>query len=200
MRMLGTNQRLRIVLVMVAAAVLAGVPAYAVSGSDSSGQSGARTAARYGDRVIDLARGWEDAGACVVWPEMLDKPECFDTEAEMNLRIGELETGMAASVGSSTGTRATSGSSCASYLRLYDGIWYTGAVLYLRGRGRWFNLVDYGFDQRTSSYRIGACSARFADWVSGGGSWYPTSLTEAYDTAPTMLSGWDNDVSSVYIT
>ncbi len=185
---------------MVAAAVLAGVPAYAASGSDSSGQPGAGTAARYGEQVIDLARGWEGAGACVVWPEMLEVPECFDTEAEMNRRIGELETGMAASTGVSTGTRATSGSSCASYLRLYDGTWYTGAVLYLRGRWQWFNLADYGFDQRTSSYRIGACSARFADRRNGSGDRYPTSLTEAYDVAPTMLSGWNNDVSSVYIT
>lgn len=195
------SQRFQVMLVLVAAVVLAGVPAYAASGSDGAVQPGAGTAARYGDRVIDLARSWEGAGACVVWPEMLETPECFDTEAEMNRRIDQLETGLdPASVGVSSGTAASSGVSCASYLRLYDGTWYTGAVLYLRGRWQWFNLADYGFDQRTSSYRIGACSARFADWRNGGGSRYPTSLTEAYDQAPTMLSGWDNDVSSVYIT
>ena len=132
---------------------------------------------------------------------MLDVPECFDTEAEMDRRIDQLESRLAtASVGASSAATASSGSSCASYLRLYDGTWYTGAVLYLRGRWQWFNLADYGFDQRTSSYRIGACSARFADWANGGGAWYPTSLTEAYDQASTMLSGWDNDVSSVYVT
>ena len=48
--------------------------------------------------------------------------------------------------------------------------------------------------------QIGACAAWFADWANGGGEWYPTSATGAYDRAPTMLSGWDNDVSSVYIT
>jgi hypothetical protein len=186
---------------MVAAAVLAGFPAHAAVDGDTSGQPGVETPARYGDRLIDLSRSWEGAGACVVWPDMLDIPECFDTEAEMNRRIADLESELApASVGSSSGTAATSGSLCTSYLRLYDGTYYTGAVLYLRGRGRWFNLADYGFDQRTSSYRIGACSAWFADWANGGGSWYPTWLTEAYDQAPTMLSGWDNDVSSVYIT
>lgn len=91
-------------------------------------------------------------------------------------------------------------SDCSGYLRLYDGTGYTGAVLYLRGRFQWHNLADYGFDQRTSSYRIGPCSAYFADYADGGGSWYPTSLTEAYDSASSMTSGWDNDVSSVYIT
>jgi|AMFO01.1.fsa_nt_gi hypothetical protein len=203
MRTQRRSQRVGIVSVMLAVVMLAGVPASvasAASGSDGWHPQ-ARTAARYGDHLIDLARGWEGAGACVVWPDKLDMPECFDTEAEMYRRIAELESELApASVGISSGTTATSGSSCASYLRLYDGTWYTGAVLYLRGRWQWFNLVDYGFDQRTSSYRIGACSARFADWANGGGSRYPTWLTEAYDQASTMLNGWDNDVSSVYIT
>ncbi len=185
----------------VAAAVLVGIPAHPVVNGDTSGQSGAGTPARYGDRVIDLALGWEGAGACVVWADVLEVPECFDTEADMNRRIGELETETSASVGSpGGGIAATTGASCASYLRLYDGTWYTGAVLYLRGRWQWFNLADYGFDQRTSSYVIGACSARFADRRNGSGDRYPTSLTEAYDVAPTMLSGWNNDVSSVYIT
>ena len=201
MRRRPRRRRLGAVLMMVTAAILAGLPAHAAVDGDTSGQPGVETPARYGDRLIDLSRGWEGAGACVVWPDKLDIPECFDTETQMNRRIAELENQLApASVGSSSGTAATSGSSCTSYLRLYDGTYYTGAVLYLRGRGRWFNLADYGFDQRTSSYRIGACAARFADWANGGGSWYPTWLTEAYDQASTMLSGWDNDVSSVYIT
>ncbi len=201
MKMRRRSQWFRIMVALVVAVVLVAAPASAAPGSDGSVSSGAGTTARYGDRVIDLARGWEGAGACVVWPDKLDMPECFDTEAQMNRRIDQLESELAtASVGISSGTTATSGWSCASYLRLYDGTWYTGAVLYLRGRWQWFNLADYGFDQRTSSYRIGACSARFADWRNGGGSWYPTSLTEAYDVASTMLSGWDDDVSSVYIT
>lgn len=188
------------VLVIVAAAVLAGVPAHAAVDNHASGQSGAGTPARYGDRVIDLTRGWDGAGACVVWPEKLDIPECFDTEADMGRRIAELEGAAASPIGTLGGTAATSSSWCSSALRLYDGTYYSGAVLYLRGRQQWFNLADYGFDQRTSSYVIGACSARFADWRNGGGDWYPTSLTEAYDVAPTMISGWNNDVSSVYIT
>ncbi len=191
-----------IVPMVVAAALFVSVPAHAAVESDAVERQGGGMPARYGDRVIDLAQGWDGAGACVVWPKMLDIPECFDTEAEMDRRVVDLET-RAAFVSPSTNTdaiTATSSSSCTSSLRLYDGTYYTGAVLYLRGRWQWFNLADYGFDQRTSSYVIGACSAWFADWTNGGGDWYPTSLTEAYDVAPTMLSGWDNDVSSVYIT
>ncbi|NIA26323.1 MAG: hypothetical protein GWP04_12295 [Gammaproteobacteria bacterium] len=199
MRTRRRSHRVRIVPVILATVMLVAVPAYAASGSDSSGLPGVGTTARYGDHLIDLTHSWSGAGACVVWPDKLDMPECFDTEAEMNRRIAQLEAEVApASVVGTGRTTATSGSSCASYLRMYDGTWYTGAVLYLRGRWQWFNLADYGFDQRTSSYRIGACAARFADWENGGGSRYPTS--EAYDVAPTMLSGWNNDVSSVYIT
>ncbi len=201
MRTRRRSRRVGIVPIFLGLVMLAAVPGYAASGSNSAGLRGVGTTARYGDRVVDLTRSWEGAVACVVWPDRLDMPECFDTEVEMNRRIADLESELApASVGSSSGAAATSGSSCTSYLRLYDGTYYTGAVLYLRGRGRWFNLADYGFDQRTSSYRIGACPAWFADWTDGDGSWYPTWLTEAYDQASTMLGGWDNDVSSVYIT
>lgn len=202
MRQRPRRRRLGIVLMMVAAAVLAGVPAHAAVDGDTSGQPGVGTLARYGDRVIDLAHSWEGAGACLVWPEVLDQSECFDTEAEMDRRIAALEaaTAVTAVAGNSSGAAAASGSWCSSSLRLYDGIYYTGAVLYLRGRWQWFNLADYGFDQRTSSFKVGACSAWFADWRNGGGEWYPTSATEADDQASVMISGWDNDVSSVYIT
>lgn len=194
------SHRFRIMAALVVAVVFVAGPASAAADSDGSGATEAGAIARYGDRVIDLARGWEGAGACLVWPDELDVPECFDTESGMNRRIAELEAELAsASVGGWGGTAAASGSSCASYLRLYDGTSYSGAVLYLRGRGRWLNLADYGFDQRTSSYRIGACAARFADWSDGAGAWYPTWLTEAYDHAPAMLGGWNDDVSSVYL-
>ena len=46
----------------------------------------------------------------------------------------------------------------------------------------------------------GACSAYFADYEWGGGGWYPTYLTQAWDQNASMISGWNNDVSSVYIT
>ncbi len=73
-------------------------------------------------------------------------------------------------------------------------------MLYLRDRFQWINLSPFGWNQRTSSYKVGPCASYFADYANGGGAWYPTYLTEAYDRAPSMISGWDNDVSSVYIT
>lgn len=200
-----THRRRRrwvILLATLLAGTLGAVPAQGAGQGEAAESPGVTTVALYGDRTIDIAEDWEGAGACVVWPEILDVPECFDTEEQVDRRIAQLEAELAIpSFGVAVdGITAASGSSCASYLRLYDGSWYTSAVLYLRGRGQWFNLADYGFNQRTSSFKIGACSAWFADWANGGGTWYPTSQTEAYDVAPTMTGGWNNDVSSIYIT
>lgn len=152
---------------------------------------------------IDMSSGWEGAAACMVWPEATDRPECFATEAEMDQRIAELERKLSraeAKTRQALGATTTRSTNCSSYLRLYDGWSYTGAVLYLRGRHLWFNLADSGFNQRTSSFKIGACSAYFADFRGGGGDWYPTSRTQAYDVATSMIRGWNNDVSSIYIT
>ena len=70
--------------------------------------------------------------------------------------------------------------------------------MYLSTRSLWLNLSAYGFDNLTSSYRVGACSVYMAENSSGGGSWYPGN-TSAGAQASAMLSGWNNRVSSVYI-
>jgi hypothetical protein len=146
---------------------------------------------------IDLADGWGEATACLIWEE-IGVSECFRTEAEMDARITELEATVTASEAFGGGMVAAS-SVCAGYLRLYDGTSYSGAVLYLRDRFQWLNLSNWGFDQRTSSFKVGPCSSYFADWSNGGGDWYPTGDTQAFDQSPSMISGWNNDVSSVYI-
>lgn len=190
------------ILAVTLATMLGAVPALAMEPGDA-GQSGrSATVAVYGDRIIDMADDWEGAGACLVWPETIEVPECFETEEQMNHRIAELEkmtgdTPRAAAVG---GGQTASGTSCSGNVSLYDGTSYTGAALHIRSRYQWFNLASFNFDQRTSSFKIGPCSAYLADLAAGGGAWYPTSQTEAYDVAPTMVSGWNNDVSSVYIT
>lgn len=81
---------------------------------------------------------------------------------------------------------------------LYDGTNYGGSVLDVSTRGSWMNLSTWGFSDRTSSFKIGACSTYFADYTGGGGSWYPGS-TGAWAQAAYMLSGWSNRISSVYI-
>ncbi|MDX2343690.1 MAG: hypothetical protein QNL26_07545 [Acidimicrobiia bacterium] len=161
------------------------------------------TAALFEGAIIDMSTDWEGAGACLVWPEAVDTPECFRTEAEMDKRIAELERQLAQA---DTDSRQTVGSAtmgvtnCSSSVRLYDGTSYTGSALYLRGRQVWYNLVDSNFNQKTSSFKIGACSAYFTDLAGGTGDWYPTSQTQAYDVATSMTSRWNNDVSSVWIT
>lgn len=185
-------------LAVLAFASVAGATAAASAGyAAGSARVGGNTAV-FGSEAIDISEDWGNATACLVWPDQLDVPECFATEAELAQRVAAIEAEQAA--GFQHDTLAASGANCSGYLKLYDGTSYTGSALWLRGRVQWFNLASFNFDQKTSSFKIGPCSAYFADLASGGGSWYPTSDTEAYDVASTMLSGWDNDVSSVYIT
>ena len=77
------------------------------------------------------------------------------------------------------------------------------AVSYLAKSGNTLtvvlNLSTYGFDNDTSSYRVGACASTFWAGASGSGSVYP-GPTGANASASSMLSGWNNVVSSVYIS
>jgi hypothetical protein len=75
---------------------------------------------------------------------------------------------------------------------------FAGSVLYLSTRYLAINLSTYGFDNDTSSYRVGACAAAFYAGANLSGAQFPGS-TGAYASAPTMLTGWDNVVSSVII-
>jgi hypothetical protein len=155
-------------------------------------RAGRNSVALFEGKVIDLATGWGEAQACVVLTT--ETPvECFRSESELLAR----GSGSAAAL---TSTAVTASSTCSSSVRLYDGVSYTGAVLYLYQRSAWINLADYGFADRTSSFKIGACSSYFADYANGGGSWYPTSATQAWDVASSMASGWNNRVSSIYIS
>lgn len=86
---------------------------------------------------------------------------------------------------------------CSTSLRLYDGTGQTGAVISLSTRGTSVSLSAYGFDNRTSSYRVGACSSTFYSGVSTG---VYGGNTAANASASSMLSGWDNVVSSVFIS
>ncbi len=189
----GGRRRAYLVVLLVGALM-----ALSVSGASASapeervvkGEAGDDSTASFDGREINLAKGWEDARACLVDPGISTTTECFASEAELE-----------AFVAKAGGSRAeAASSSCSSYVRLYDGMSYTGSSLWLSTRWSWINLSTYGFNQRTSSFKIGACSAYFADYSNGGGAWYPTWRTQAYDVGSSMTSGWNNDVSSIYIT
>jgi len=158
------------------------------------------TNALYNGKLVDLSGDWEGARACIVIPEYLALAECFDTDGERDERLADLglsylfeETKIPAGLRPHT-------SYCSSYLKLYNGYSYSGQSLWLSARGFWLNLSQYSFNQKTSSYKVGGCSTYMADWASGGGTWIPTSATQAWDKDSVISGSMNNDVSSVYIT
>jgi hypothetical protein len=147
---------------------------------------------------IDLSKSWGEANACMVFD---DHTECFRTEAEM--LEAYTDEPRAATQDSRSSAKAEVGfsvqSTCSTTLRLYRLTGYGGQVLMLATRGVFTNLSNYAFDNDTSSYRVGACSSTFYAGTGGGGSVYGGN-TWANAVSASMLSGWDNTVSSVYIS
>ena len=153
--------------------------------------------AEYEGEELDLRFGWETARACVTDGVTTT---CYDSEAEMTAALGEVATAApdpaapAAPAGSSGLLRA----SCSSYLRLYSGTNYTGSVLALTTRLWVLNLSDYGFNNVTSSYKVGGCSSTFYDLSNASGTIYGGG-SGAWAQAASMPGGWDNRISSVWI-
>jgi hypothetical protein len=164
----------------------------AAAGDDGT-PPGNPSAAVFEQHTIDLATSWEDATACI---ELGDQTECFRTEEEMLETYGALlmDGGQNAAARGGIVPMAV----CSTSLRLYRSTSYTGGTLVLTTRGVVLNLSTYGFDNDTSSYRVGACSSVFWAGASGSGSVYP-GPTNANAVAPQMMAGWNNTVSSVYI-
>lgn len=192
--------------VFLAVSILLGVATVASAATASEEAQADGVPAVFDGAVIDLSEGWRGAEACLYWPELLDTAECFHTEEQMDTRIAELDRqvepsqrdGATASLRPNS-SAALASANCSGYLRLYGGVNYGSPVLYLRSRWTWLNLSAFGFNNQTSSYKVGPCSAYFADLSNGGGDWYPTYVTEAYNQSSNMISGWNNDVSSVYL-
>lgn len=148
--------------------------------------------AAYEGAELDLRFGWDAARAC-----QTDgiQTTCYDTEALMLAAMGAPANAAAAPAGSAGLKRAA----CGSYLRLYTGTNYTGSVLALTTQYTVLNLSSYGFNNVTSSYRVGGCSSTFYDLSFAGAPVYG-GATWAWAEASSMLSGWDNRVSSIYIS
>jgi hypothetical protein len=175
---------------VIALALVATLAPLHASADDADGAG--PDAARYGDGTLDLSESWGTAGACV---ELSDHTECFGSESELLAAHPEFAAAGAASPGAARSASRLL-ADCSSSLRLYDGTSYGGAVLFLTTRQVFLNLSAYGFDNRTSSYKVGACATNFYTGSNGGGS----SFTGGASTqSPTMPAGWNNVVSSVYI-
>ena len=159
--------------------------------------------ASFEGRSIDLSADWEEARACLVWRQG-GVLECYRTPEALEARAARLSPeragrpGSPGSQGPGETLYAASSYSCSSSLRLFDYTYYGGRELWFWDRGYWQNLWDYGFDNRTSSYAVGACYAHLAEHSWGGGWWYP-GPTYPYAGEPVMSSGWSNVVSSIYI-
>lgn len=166
-------------LVAVAGVIAPSAPAGAhtdVVGTDRH----AMIADYYGTK-IDLSAGWGTAQACAISPT---ETVCFDTERELDDHLAD--------------TGGTERASCSSPVRLYAGTNFGLPVLTINDRLAWRNLASSGFDNRTRSYKVGACAAAFAKNSNGGGGFYPGSTGAGAESA-TMLSGWDRQISSVYL-
>ena len=176
------------VVVLIAASV-------AIVSSTGAAQAGSPTASRFGGTTgvgharfegqwIDLSEGWGVARACMV---SAGRPtECFRTVTEMDARA-------AVALASTSPT-----ANCSTPLKLRDGASQTLGQANVYSRGVWVNLNSLSFDNKTSSFTVGACSIDLAAGSNGGSSHYLSCLS-AFCVENTMDPGWDNAVSSAYL-
>jgi len=155
------------------------------------------THANFEGRTIDLAGDWAGAQACLLWRQG-GISECFRTAEELEAREKQLTPRREASGRNGSVSAYSYSYSCSSSLRLYEYDWYGGRRLSFWDRGYWQNLANYGFEDRTSSYIVGACPVWLAEHGDGGGDWYP-GPTYPYAGVGSMSWGWQDTISSIYI-
>lgn len=146
-------------------------------------------------QVIDLSDDWGDAKACLVWRDA-DTVECFRTDRQMDAAVDRIEDNTLTA--QATDGFATAAAACSSWLYLYEHTYAGGRALQFRDRAAWQNLSAWGFSNRTSSFRTGACPVALNSLANGGGAYYP-GTTSAYHYERRLVSGWDNRISSIYI-
>jgi hypothetical protein len=181
--------KLKLRLVVPVAIVVALLPHGGVAAEEAG--AGDPWLASYRGTVIDLRDGWGTAQACTTDGATT---ACYDSEAEMDRAAASWSTAAPAS-----SAAVSLLASCASSLRLYNGLSYGAPVLQLSTRGVAINLATYSFDNATTSYKVGACASVFYDGANGGGSVFPGN-TGAGAQAASMVAGWNDRISSVYIS
>lgn len=171
------------------AVVAVGLLGSAAATTAAADQASAAMLASFEGRTVDLSKGWGAAQACV---EIDGALSCYRSEAEMDVAHPELGVSPSAA---KPADGVVPMAECSSSLRLYDGTNYATPMITLTTRQTVHNLSNYGFDKKTSSYRVGACAARLHNAANLGGSKYP-GPTSANSSSATMQSGWKNTISS----
>lgn len=151
------------------------------------------TPAQFEGRTIDLADGWGDAKACTV--TVTGATYCYRTEAGMDR--AEALRGRLSRPEGFVSARAN----CSSPVRLYSSANFGGSALSLYPRQQFLNLANYGFDNITSSFTVGACGSALYPTYPGGGTQFPGSgaWSSSANMQPNPFQSWDNIISSVYI-
>ena len=184
-----------LVALAICITALASLPVAAASAADGDSE-----ASFDGETIVLDDGSWDGARACAV---VADGVQCFATEAEMNAWLaGGAGASGAAAEGQSFqrgafAQVATMALSCSSTLRLYEHGGFSGRILYFSSRAQWFNLGDYGFANKTSSFRVGACTSYMADYNNGGGGWYPGG--GAFASVSVMSGSWNDRINSIYL-
>jgi hypothetical protein len=181
-----------------AAVVVATVPAVGAAaagpGTSSGRQLGDPTHAVYGDQIIDLSSGWHGAGACIAFA---DHTECFRTEAEQDAAYPQYAGHPGEAAKASGGASALL--SCTPSVKLYANPSFGGSSFTVAVANSWFNLTGFSIDNATSSFWVsGSCDSGLNEYANGAGWNYPGATTGGA-TAASMLSGWDNRISAVWI-
>jgi hypothetical protein len=140
--------------------------------------------ALYHGKKIDLSVSWQGAQACSISDS---GNTCYDTESEMNQATGLTPITQSLVVPLLT---------CSPVLKLYDNTSFNTPVLSLGTRGTWLQLSTWGFSAKTSSYIVGGCNSVFED---GSSNVYPGS-TNAGNSAATMVTGWNNRITQVFMS
>lgn len=173
----------KMMALFVGAMAAIAMPVTASAQADSASTTQDSAVATFEGQTLRLAESWGDAQACFVATDAIRCYRTYDELIEREVIAHDVAAPLAA---------------CSTPTTLWSGTGHTGSSVAFSTRGVYSNLASLGFDNVTSSYTVGACAARFYD-VYPNTSLYPGS-TSAGASASSMSSGWDNRISSVYIT
>jgi hypothetical protein len=139
--------------------------------------------------VIFLAEDWQDATDCIVWEGLT---ECFRNSEDAQDLLREID-------GPDSITNPSATYACSRQcLHLYEHTSFKGRHLTFCDRGYWQNLGNYGFNDKLSSFKTGIRGVHLAKHSNGTAPWYPGDTSVCISSGG-MKSGWNDEVSSLYI-